>query len=120
MVYIDPATGQETGSSVIKKQNDKQLNRAAKQAAGSAALADVSKRFSQRFDAMRQSRDFSYIFAKDEATQKKVLVKVRKDDGTELDKILFENMRPIYEVDFATQSVYYIFENELRIFNNKI
>ena len=60
MVYIDPATGQETGSAVIKKQNDKQLNRAAKQAAGSAMLADASKRFSQRFDAMRQSRDFSY------------------------------------------------------------
>ncbi|WP_264553526.1 PQQ-like beta-propeller repeat protein [Flavobacterium sp. N2038] len=120
MVYIDPATGQEVGSSVIKKQNDKQLARGAKQAAGSAMLGDLSKRFAKRFDAMRQSRDFSYIFAKDEATQKKVLVKVRKDDGTELDKIQFENMRPIYEVDFATQSVYYIYENELRIFNKKI
>jgi hypothetical protein len=69
---------------------------------------------------MKQNRDFSYIFAKDEATSKKVLVKVKKDDGTELDKIIFENMRPIYEIDPATQSIYYIFENELRIFNKKI
>ncbi|MEN2400421.1 PQQ-binding-like beta-propeller repeat protein [Flavobacterium sp. MC2016-06] len=120
MVYIDPATGQETPGPVVKRQNDKQLNRAAKQAAGAAMLGTMAGRFSQRFDAMRQNRDFSYIFAKDEASKKKVLVKVKKEDGTELDKILFENMRPIYEIDPATQSIYYIFENELRIFNKKI
>jgi hypothetical protein len=119
MTTIDPATGKES-TTVVKAKSEAQLRRAANQAAGAAVLGDVSKRLGQRYQAMKQNRDFSYIFAKDEATSKKVLVKVKKEDGTELDKIIFENMRPIYEIDPATQSIYYIFENELRIFNKKI
>nr|WP_294785894.1 PQQ-binding-like beta-propeller repeat protein [uncultured Flavobacterium sp.] len=119
MTTIDPATGKEAAS-VVKARNEGRLKRAGNQAAGSAVLGGVSKRLNQRFDAMKQNRDFSYIFAKDEATNKKVLVKVKKEDGTEVDKIIFENMRPFYEIDAATQSVYYIYENELRIFNKKI
>lgn len=119
MTTIDPVTGKEY-TSVVKARNESQMRKSANQALGSAVLADVSKRFGQRYQAMKQNRDYSYIFAKDEATSKKVLVKVKKEDGTELDKIVFENIRPIYEIDPATQSIYYIFENELRIFNKKI
>ncbi|MDR7371956.1 PQQ-binding-like beta-propeller repeat protein [Flavobacterium aquidurense] len=119
MTTIDPATGKES-TAVVKEKGEAQLRRAANQAAGAAVLGDVSKRLGQRYQAMKQNRDFSYIFAKDEATSKKVLVKVKKEDGVELDKIIFENMRPIYEIDPATQSIYYIYENELRIFNKKI
>ncbi|MBA0884795.1 outer membrane protein assembly factor BamB family protein [Flavobacterium undicola] len=119
MTTIDPATGKES-TSVIKARSESQLRKSANQAVASAALADVSKRFGQRYQAMKQNRDYSYIFAKDEATSKKVLVKVKKEDGTELDKIIFENMRPIYEINQATQSIYYIYENELRIFNKKV
>jgi hypothetical protein len=119
MTTIDPATGKES-TSVVKAKSEARLRRSANQAAGAAALGDVSKRLGQRYQAMKQNRDYSYIFAKDEATSKKVLVKVKKEDGTELDKIIFENMRPIYEIDPGTQSIYYIYENELRIFNKKI
>ena len=119
MTTIDPETGKES-TSVVKEQSKARLKRAANQAVGAAVLGDVSKRLGQRYQAMKQNRDFSYIFAKDEATSKKVLVKVKKEDGTELDKIIFENMRPIYEIDPGTQSIYYIYENELRIFNKKI
>lgn len=119
MTTIDPTTGKES-TSVVKTRNESQLRKSANQAVASAVLADVSKRFGQRYQAMKQNRDYSYIFAKDEATSKKVLVKVKKEDGTELDKIVFENLRPIYEIDPATQSIYYICENELRIFNKKI
>ncbi|OXA92528.1 outer membrane protein assembly factor BamB family protein [Flavobacterium hercynium] len=119
MTTIDPATGKPV-EHVVKQKNEARLKRASNQAAGSAALANVSKRLGQRYDAMKQNRDYSYIFAKDAATDKKVLVKVKKEDGVELDKIIFENMRPIYEIDAETESIYYIFENELRIFNKKI
>lgn len=119
MTTIDPSTGKES-TSVVKARNESQLRRAGNQAVASAVLADVSKRFGQRYQAMKQNRDYSYIFAKDEATSKNVLVKVKKEDGTELDKIIFENMRPIYEINPATQSIYYIYENELRIFNKKV
>ncbi|WP_281298594.1 PQQ-binding-like beta-propeller repeat protein [Flavobacterium limnophilum] len=116
MTTIDPATGKES-TSVVKAKDEKQLRAAANQMAGAAVLGDISKRFGQRYQAMKQNRDFSYIFAKDEATDKKVLVKLKKENGSELDKIIFENIRPIYEIDPATQTIYYIFEKELRIFN---
>lgn len=68
---------------------------------------------------MKQNRDFAYIFAREESGDKKLLIKVRKQDGLEVDKIIFENMKPIYELDPATQTIYYIYENELRIFDAK-
>lgn len=116
MTTIDPVTGKEKVIA-YKEKDQGRLNRAANEAAGAAFLADVSKRFGQRYQAMKQNRDFSYIFARDEATDKKVLVKLKKENGSELDKIIFENIRPIYEIDPATQYIYYIFEKELRIFN---
>lgn len=52
-------------------------------------------------------------------SEKKVLVKIKKENGKEIDEIIFDNIRPVYEVDPTTQSIYYIYENELRIFNKK-
>jgi hypothetical protein len=63
--------------------------------ATSAGLAVTSHneignaKFNSRFKAMKQNRDYSYIFAKAE-TGEKVLVKVRKSDGVEVDKIIFK------------------------------
>ncbi|MES2240093.1 MAG: PQQ-binding-like beta-propeller repeat protein [Bacteroidota bacterium] len=119
MVSIDPKTGKEY-TSVVKSEDAKLMRKSANQALASSILADASKRFGQRYQAMKQNREFSYIFAKDNTSDKKVLVKVKKEDGKELDKIIFENMRPVYEIDPATQSIYYVFENELRIFNKKV
>jgi hypothetical protein len=67
---------------------------------------------------MKQNRDFSYIYAKDE-TAGKVLVKVRKSDGVEVDKLIFKNDRPVYEIDAATQNIFYIYDNKLMIFDAK-
>ena len=78
----------------------------------------VAAKFNSRFNAMKQNRDFSYIFAKAE-TGEKVLVKVRKADGVEVDKIIFKNNKPIYEIDPATQNIFYVLDNSIQIFNKK-
>lgn len=85
--------------------------------AGSVASAFATK-FDKRFNAMKQNRDYAFIFAKEE-TGEKVLVKVRKADGVEMDKIIFKNNKPNYEIDPATQNIFYVLDNSIQIFNKK-
>lgn len=47
------------------------------------------------------------------------MVKVRKADGVEVDKLIFKNDRPVYEIDSATQNIFYIYDNKLMIFDAK-
>jgi len=47
------------------------------------------------------------------------LVKVNKATGAEVDKIAIDNTKPIYEIDFVTDNLYYVNNNELRIFSKK-
>jgi hypothetical protein len=67
---------------------------------------------------MKQNKDFAYIFAKTE-TGEKMLVKVRKSDGVEVDKLIFKNNHPIYEIDAATQNIFYVLDDSIEIFNKK-
>ncbi|QKJ61856.1 MULTISPECIES: PQQ-binding-like beta-propeller repeat protein [unclassified Flavobacterium] len=111
------ADGNET-TSVVKSKNKAQLNQSMAAAAGADALAMVAARFGSRFNAMKQNRDFSYIFAKTE-TGEKMLVKVRKADGVEVDKVTFKNNHPVYEIDPATQNIFYVLDDSIEIFNKK-
>ncbi len=111
------AEGNET-TSVVKAKNKAKLNQSAASASGSAAMAMVAEKFGSRFNAMKQNREFAYIFAKAE-TGEKMLVKVRKSDGVELDKLLFKNNHPVYEIDPATQNIFYVLDDSIQIFNKK-
>ncbi|NRT14315.1 outer membrane protein assembly factor BamB [Flavobacterium sp. 28A] len=101
-----------------KDADKKLLRKSNNQAAASAALGVLATKFNSRFNAMKQNRDYSYIFAKEE-TGEKVLIKVRKADGVEVDKIIFKNNKPIYEIDPATQNIFYVLDNSIQIFNKK-
>ncbi|RVT78256.1 hypothetical protein EOD40_03180 [Flavobacterium sufflavum] len=103
---------------VLRKEDKTNLNQAKNYAAGSAALGLVAEKFNSRFNAMKQNRDFSYIFAKAD-TGEKLLVKVSKADGVEVDKIIFNNNKPLYEIDPATQNIFYASDNSIQIFNKK-
>lgn len=102
----------------LRERDKTNMAQAEGYAAGAAALGMVAEKFGSRFNAMKQNRDFSYIFAKS-ATGEKMLVKVRKIDGVELDKITFNNNRPQYEIDPATQNIFYVSDNSIQIFNKK-
>jgi outer membrane protein assembly factor BamB len=103
---------------VLRERNKTNMAQAEGYAAGAAALGMLAEKFGSRFNAMKQNRDFSYIFAKT-PTGEKMLVKVRKIDGVELDKITFNNNRPQYEIDPATQNIFYVSDNSIQIFNKK-
>lgn len=94
------------------------FKQSANYAAGSAALDMVAAKFDKRFNAMKQNRDYSYIFAKAD-TGEKILVKVSKADGVEVDKIIFTNNKPVYEIDPATQNIFYVSDKSIQIFNKK-
>jgi outer membrane protein assembly factor BamB len=103
---------------IHKDADEKLLKKSRNQAAASAAFGVMAAKFDSRFNAMKQNRDYSYIFAKEE-TVEKVLIKVRKSDGVEVDKIIFKNNKPIYEIDAATQNIFYVLDNSIQIFNKK-
>lgn len=118
---IDLIVRDEKGNivgNIHKDADEKLLKKSKNQAVASAAMGIVAAKFNSRFNAMKQNRDFSYIFAKAE-TGEKVLVKVRKADGVEVDKIIFKNNKPIYEIDPATQNIFYVLDNSIQIFNKK-
>lgn len=112
------AQGNLESSYTLRKENKANMAQADNYAAAAAALDMVTAKFNSRFKAMKQNRDFSYIFAKAE-TGEKMLVKVRKIDGVEIDKIQFKNNQPQYEIDPATQNVFYVSDKSIQIFNKK-
>ena len=111
------ANGNEV-TAVVKQKDKAKLNQSAAAAAGASAMAMVADKFGSRFNAMKQNKDFSYIFAKTE-TGEKMLVKVRKADGVEVDKLIFKNNHPLYEIDPATQNIFYVLDDSIEIFNRK-
>ncbi|GHV39802.1 hypothetical protein FACS1894179_05280 [Bacteroidia bacterium] len=69
---------------------------------------------SQRFNALKQNEEFAFVLNKGDKGVE--LVKVRKEDGKEVDRISLDNNKPIYEVDPLSGAIYYVYKNELRIF----
>jgi hypothetical protein len=105
-------------STVVKEEDKSKMNQAKNMAGASAVLGLVAEKFNSRFKAMKQNRDFSYIFAKAD-TGEKILVKVSKVDGVEVDKIIFTDNHPLYEIDSATQNIFYVSDKSIQIFNKK-
>jgi outer membrane protein assembly factor BamB len=89
-----------------------------KDLANAALVGELTKNFSQRFNALKQNSEYAFIFAKDKSgnANLKVLVKVSKQNGKELDKIIVENDQPLYDVDASTDVIYYAKGNKLMIF----
>ncbi len=67
-----------------------------------------------RVEAFKQSRDFAWYFTKDKSGN--VLVKINKDTGEETDRLIFDDARPIYQVDEIQRRVYYAGNNVLKVF----
>ncbi len=86
---------------------------------GASALdATIVARTNKRFNALKTNSDYAFVLAKGDNSET-LLVKVRKEDGKEVDKVTLDNTRPIYEVDPVTGDLFYVYKNELRIFTQK-
>ncbi|MBA6313619.1 outer membrane protein assembly factor BamB family protein [Cellulophaga baltica] len=71
-----------------------------------------------RYLAMQETDNYTLIFAKGE-TGEKLLIKVNKETGEEIDKIILENNKPIYDIDYVSDDIYYSKGKEVRIFKGK-
>ena len=77
-------------------------------------LGSVLSKKAQRFNALKQNSDYAFVLNKGD--QGPELVKVKKADGKEVDKIALDSNKPVYETDPVDGSIYYVSKNELRIF----
>ncbi|RNL50639.1 outer membrane protein assembly factor BamB family protein [Pedobacter jejuensis] len=84
-----------------------------------AITTNITSKMNSRFKALKQNNDFAFIFARGESDQSNYLVKVRKSDGVEVDKIIIDMAKPVYEIDNVTDNLYYVYQNELRVFSKK-
>lgn len=81
--------------------------------------SEIMSLVQKRFNALKQTAEYAYVFARGVDGETTQLVKVRKKDGKEVDKIAIDNNRPIYEIDPINNSIYYVYKDELRTFNAK-
>ncbi|MEY4903177.1 MAG: hypothetical protein RLZZ292_992 [Bacteroidota bacterium] len=72
-----------------------------------------------RQSAFTQTRDFAYFFTKDKKADEKVLIKLNKDTGAEVDKLIFNDARPVYKVDEIEDRVLYSNKKQLMVFEPK-
>lgn len=96
-----------------------ELRRAGNQFGAAGAMYDAASLIPPaRRDAFKQTRNFAYYFTKDKSGDdaEKVLVKVSKDSGAEADKLIFDDARPMYQVDEVQKAVYYAKKNVLKVF----
>ncbi len=77
-------------------------------------IGDFLAAKSKRFNALKQNEEFAFVLNKSDNGIE--LVKVRKEDGKEVDRISLDNNKPVYDVDPLNGTIYYVYKNELRIF----
>lgn len=75
-------------------------------------------KYETRFNALKHNDEYAYVINKAQSGGAE-LVKVRKSDGEEVDRISVEGTRPLYDVDGYNDNLYYVHKNELRIYNKK-
>ncbi|MBK7937761.1 MAG: PQQ-binding-like beta-propeller repeat protein [Lewinellaceae bacterium] len=99
---------------------DTEIRRANRQMNTAVVLNDASSMIPPvRFEAFRLTRDFAYYFTKEKSGDdaEKMLIEVNKDSGEETDKLIFDNARPLYQVDEIEKRVYYANKSTLKVFN---
>ena len=72
----------------------------------------------ERHNALQETNKYAILFAKGENGER-LLIKVDKETGEELDKITVDNLRPIYDVDYATDDIYYSVKNQVKVFKSE-
>ncbi len=71
-----------------------------------------------RYNASKQRNNSAFFFTKGDNSQK-LLVEVSKDSGEELDKLVFNNNKPLYQVDEVSKVVFYANNKEVQAFKMK-
>ncbi|GAA4274299.1 PQQ-binding-like beta-propeller repeat protein [Aquimarina gracilis] len=75
-----------------------------------------SQQFVQdRYHALQETDKYAIIFAKGDNGER-LLIKVNKQTGKEVDKIIVESTKPVYDYDTVSEDLYYSKGNKVMIF----
>jgi outer membrane protein assembly factor BamB len=77
----------------------------------------IVEKYQTRFNATKQDLDFVYIYTIG-PKKERLLIKIRKSDGKEVDKILFTEVNPEYVLDAVSKDIFYIEKNTLKVYND--
>jgi outer membrane protein assembly factor BamB len=112
--------GMVGGSESMAQEGDKQIRKADRQMSNAQTMAAVADFIPPaRHSAFSQTRDFGYFFTKDKKSGEKVLVKLNKDTGEEVDKLIFNDARPVYKADDIENRVFYVDKKQIQVFEPK-
>lgn len=79
-------------------------------------VGNFSKQFvSDRYNALQETDKYAILFVKGE-NKEKLIVRIDKETGKEIDKIIVENNKPVYDYDMVTKDMYYSKGKEVKIF----
>jgi outer membrane protein assembly factor BamB len=81
----------------------------------SALGGALVEKYQNRFNAMRIDPSYVYIYSIGEKKER-LLIKIRKSDGKEVDKVLFTDVNPDYVIDMVSKDIFYAEKNLLKIF----
>jgi outer membrane protein assembly factor BamB len=109
-----------TGSESLSKSGEKDVKKGVKEHNTGVMMSEAASFMPpSRHSAFSQTRDFAYFFTKDKKSGEKVLIKVNKDTGEEMDKLILNDARPIYKVDEVEDRVLYSFKKQILAFEPK-
>lgn len=112
--------GALSGNEGLQKSGEKQVNKADKQLKTGFIMSDMSNFITPaRQSAFSQTQDFAYFFTKDKTSKEKVLIKISKDTGEELDKLILNDAHPVYKIDDIENRVLYADKKQLLGFEPK-
>jgi outer membrane protein assembly factor BamB len=112
--------GMAGGNDNMMADGEKKLSKGVRQIKTSYVMEDAASFIPpMRHTAFAQTRDFGYFFTKDKASKEKVLIKINKDTGEEVDKLILNDARPVYKVDDVENRVLYADKNQILVFEPK-
>ncbi len=107
-----------SGGQKVYKGNAFDNDVAAMGSAGLMTTGFAGQFVKDRFDALQQTDTYALLFAKSDSGGK-MLVKIDKTTGKEVDKVELESDKPVYDYDSVSKNIYYSVGNQVRIFNGK-
>lgn len=103
------------GSSAVISNDDAAIGRYEARQSALDSGNDVANEMVKRRRVGRVENDFGYFFAGNDDNQL-VLFKVDKNTGEEVKQYPFDDNQPVYEIDSAYGQLYYLVDDQLKIF----
>ena len=119
-IEIHQVTRDENGNEIHTKVGEIGFDKKTRQIGEAGYITGkIGKEFvKNRFNALKETDKYAILFAKGE-NKEKLLIRVDKETGTELDKITVENNKPVYDYDSVTKDLFYSKGKMVKIFKGK-